>query len=79
MEKIRKIQSLFLNKELTAQEALDKVFAIYCIKDEHLAEHNLEIKYAGYGMFQLRQSGEFLCESDESSCLEVAYEIINKN
>ena len=39
---------------------------------------DLEIKYHDYGIYQLRQKGEFLYEGKETDCLEEAYRIVTK-
>lgn len=36
----------------------------------------LEIRHHGYGMYQLRQRGEFIYEGEEKDCLKEAYRII---
>lgn len=64
--------------ELDSDQALSIIFQIYLPKDENLKAHGLELVPVDYGLHQLRQGGEFICEGTENNCLETAHKIMSK-
>nr|DAI89507.1 MAG TPA: hypothetical protein [Caudoviricetes sp.] len=51
----------------------------YLLTDEELALSRLTIEYVDYGLYRLRENGEFLREGTETECLERASEILFKH
>ena len=78
MKNLQVIKEQYEKSELTAKQALEQIFETYLISDEILAEKGLTIKYFDYGMYQLKEDGEFLYEGEKSYCQERAMEILNK-
>jgi len=74
MENLRKIKNQFTNKELTTEQSLKKIFEVYLITNTELNKKGLTIKYFDYGIWQLKQEGEFLMEGEKSDCQEMAFE-----
>jgi len=75
---LEELKKKYDSGELDAVTALTEIFKIYLPTEDKLKAHNLELIPVDYGLFQLRQSGEYICESDKPSCLERAYKIMNK-
>ena len=63
---------------ITDNEARTLLLGLLIVSESTLAEHKLTIKEHGYGMYQLRQNGEYLMESEKLDCHERAREIIEK-
>jgi|LakMenEpi03Aug12_release.lakeMendotaPanAssembly.Ray.scaffolds.fasta_scaffold3013227_2 hypothetical protein len=72
------IKKKYENSEIDATTALSEIFQIYLPSEEKLKLYSLKLIPGDYGLFQLRQSGEYICEGDKPSCLERAYKIMNK-
>lgn len=62
--------------ELDADQTLSIIFQIYLPDVEKLKERGLKLVPVDYGLYQLWQHGEFLCENSEKICLENAYKIM---
>ncbi len=78
MKKLKELQQRYLNTDLKAEEAIKEIFDIYLNTDDVLSLYGLTIKYHDYGLYQLRENGEYLMEGEETECLERASEIITK-
>ena len=67
------------NDEITYEEArmllLDE---LYNINEHMLTQRGLTIKYVEYGLWQLRQNGEYIMEGEKLACNNKALEIIKK-
>jgi hypothetical protein len=48
------------------------------VSESTLAKHKLTIEEHGYGIYQLRQDGEYLMEAEKLDCHERARKIIEK-
>ena len=64
---------------ITDNEARTLLLGLLLVSESVLSEHKLTIKHHDYGMYQLRQNGDFLMESSELHCHERAREIIEKH
>lgn len=72
------LKQKYENGEIDAVTALLEIFQVYLPTDKKLHSHDLEILPIDYGLYQLRQRGEYICEGDKPSCLERAHGIMNK-
>lgn len=79
MEKLKDIYKDYLAKVITAEEAMLQIRKTYLLTDEELSEEGLTINYHDYGIYQLKENGEYLTEGSETECLERASEILFKN
>ena len=64
--------------KITEQEARTLLLGLLIVSESTLAKHKLTIKEHGYGMYQLRQNGEFLMEAEKLDCHKRAREIVEK-
>ncbi len=78
MRKLKHLREEYLETNISAKEILDQIFKIYLPEDSVMKAFDLEIKYHDYGIYQLRQKGEFLYEGKETDCLEEAYRIVTR-
>ena len=60
------------------KEARTLLLGLLLVSESALSEHKLTIEHHDYGMYQLRQDGDFLMESSELHCHERAREIVEK-
>ena len=63
---------------ITDNESRTLLLSLLIVSESTLAEHKLTIEEHGYGMYQLRQDGEYLMESEKLDCHKRAREIIEK-
>jgi|TARA_R110000772_G_scaffold75511_1_gene163895 hypothetical protein len=63
---------------ITKKEARTLLLGLLIVSESTLSKHKLTIKEYGYGMYQLRQDGEYLMESEKLDCHKRAREIIEK-
>ena len=63
---------------ITNNEARTLLLGLLIVSESTLAKHKLTIKHHGYGMYQLRQNGEFLMEAEKLDCHKRAKEIVEK-
>jgi hypothetical protein len=78
MKILKELQNKYYTSDTSAKEILDQVFKIYLPDESVMKSFDLEINYHDYGIYQLRQKGEFLYEGKETDCLEEAYKIVTK-
>ena len=78
-DQILHISDRLKNNQITDNEARKLLLELFFISDEALASHGLTIKYVDYGLWKLRQNGEYLMEAERLHCNERAIEIIQKN
>ena len=63
---------------ITENEARTLLFGLLIVSESTLGEHKLTINQHDYGMYQLRQDGEYLMESERLNCHKRAREIVEK-
>jgi hypothetical protein len=63
---------------ITDNEARTLLLGLLIVSESTLYKHKLTIKEHGYGMFQLRQDGEYLMEAEKLDCHKRAREIVEK-
>lgn len=63
---------------ITDNEARNLLLGLLIVSESILTEHKLTIKKHGYGMYQLRQNGEYLMEAEKLDCHKRAREIIDE-
>lgn len=78
MEKLKDIYKDYLGKFISAEEAMLQIRKIYLLTDEELDMNGLSIEYIDYGLYKLKQDGDYLMDGTETDCLERASEIIFK-
>lgn len=78
MKILEKVKNEYLNSDITAEQALKEIFNVYLLPDNELKLYGLEVRHVDYGIYQLRQNGDYLIEGDKTYCLEQAKEIMDK-
>ena len=78
MDKLKQLREEYLETDISAKEILDQVFKVYLPDESVMKAFELEINYHDYGIYQLRQKGEFIYDGKETDCLEEAYRIVTK-
>jgi len=63
---------------ITENEARTLLLGLLIVSESTLAKHKLTIEEHGYGIYQLRQDGEYLMEAEKLDCHERARKIIEK-
>jgi hypothetical protein len=63
---------------VTDNEARTLLLGLLIVSDSILAKHKLTIKVHDYGIYQLRQNGEYLMEAEKLDCHKRAREIVEK-
>jgi hypothetical protein len=77
-KEILEISDKLCNNKITEKEARNLLLNLFILSDNDLKERGLTIKYVDYGLWQLRQDGEFLMEAERMDCNERAIEILSK-
>lgn len=78
MKKLKEIRDKYVSTEMSAIIAIKEIFDTYLISDYALDLFNLSIEHCDYGIYKLRENGEYLMEGEETECYERASEIIKK-
>lgn len=78
MEKLREVFNMWMTEGLSDYEALIEIFKTFIIGEGTLKNNGLTIEYEDYGIWKLRQNGEYLMEGEETDCYQRASEIIYK-
>lgn len=79
MNKLKELYNEYINdSNIPPIKILHKIFEIYLPDEEKLKEFGLEIRYHGYGMYQLHQKGEYILGGELTECLEEVYKITTK-
>lgn len=76
MERLKEIYKDYLGKFISAEQAMLEIRKTYLLTDEELSLTNLTLEYSDYGLYKLRQNGDYLMDGTETECLERASEII---
>jgi hypothetical protein len=63
---------------ITDIEARTILLGLLIVSESMLATQGLTIKYEDYGMWKLRQNGEYLMEGEKLECHQRAFEILKK-
>ncbi len=63
---------------ITENEARTLLLGLLIVSESTLTEHKLTIEYFDYGIYQLRQNGEYLMEGEKLECHNRAREIAEK-
>lgn len=65
--------------EITYNEARKLLLDLFIVSESTLATQGLTIEYEDYGIWKLRQHGEYLMEDERINCNERAIEILDKH
>ena len=77
-EQILKIAKDIEQGTITENEARTLLLGLLIVSESTLTEHKLTIEYFDYGIYQLRQNGEYLMEGERLECHNRAREIVEK-
>ena len=76
--KLLEIIQKIIKKSITDKEIRSTLFNLLIIDDNLLDKYNLTIEYIDYGIYKLKQNGDYLMEGELIECHNKAFEIINK-
>jgi len=63
---------------ITDKEARNLLLGLLIVSESTLNKYRLTIDYADYGIYKLRQNGEYLMEGEKLECHDRAREIVEK-
>jgi hypothetical protein len=76
--KLSKIVQDLEQGTITETEARNLLLELLIVSESTLATQGLTIKYEDYGIWKLRQNGEYLMEGEQVECYQRAFEILKK-
>lgn len=63
---------------ITENEARALLLDLLIVSESTLNKYGLTIDYAEYGIYKLRQNGEYLMEGEKHECYDRAREIVDR-
>ena len=63
---------------ITKNEARTLLLGLLIVSESTLNKYGLTIDYADYGIYKLRQNGEYLMEGEKLECHDRAREIVDR-
>jgi hypothetical protein len=76
MGKLKEIQELFNNNDISIEVALIKAIDFVGNSHNGLNKKKLAVENKGNGVYHFTQKGKFVCEGDKAYCQEKSFEIL---